>query len=135
MDNYLSNLFSHWSSLKQLEAHYSEERLRTEQAIQEYLKDNNLWKDTGTMTFGDVKVRTQYRRKWNQEKLNQVKAEYDLGSMQFPFAIEYKEVKSQSDYLAEKEPETWSLIAPALIEYPTKPYFFIPKKGDKHGAA
>lgn len=132
MDHYLENMLSHWKSLKKLEAHYSDERLKTEQIIQEYLQDNEQWKDAGTMSFGGVKIRTQYRRKWHHEQLAKIKDEYDLDSMQFPFAVEYKEIKSQSDYLAEREPHIWKLIEPALSLCTTKPYFFIPKKGDKN---
>lgn len=135
MDHYLDNLISHWSSLKKIEAHYSDERVKTEQAIQNYMQEHDQWKEIGTMSLGAVKIRTQYRRKWNHEKLDQIKADHQLSEMQFPFAIEYKEIKAQSDYLSEREPEIWQMIAPALTLYPTKPYFFIPKKGENHGIA
>lgn len=38
MDNYLLNLISHWHSLKKIEQHYSDERIKAEQSIQEYLQ-------------------------------------------------------------------------------------------------
>ena len=38
MDNYMVNMISHWNSLKNLEDYYNEERIKTEEAIQNYLK-------------------------------------------------------------------------------------------------
>ncbi len=118
-----------------MEGHYSDERVRTEQVIQEYLRNNDQWKDLGTMSLGALKIRTQYRRKWHQEKLAKLKGEYHFDSIQFPFSLEYKEIKSQSDYLAQNEPQVWNLLEPALELCPTKPYFFVSKKGEKHGDA
>lgn len=135
MDYYLENLLAHWSSTKKVESHYHDERLKTEQLIQEYLQSKAQWKDDGTMYLGDVKIRTQYRRKWNHDELSALKKELSLDVTLFPFLVEYKEVKSHSDYLAEKEPDIWEMIETASILCPAKPYFFIPKKRDKYGSA
>ncbi|MBS0289297.1 MAG: hypothetical protein JSS07_04570 [Proteobacteria bacterium] len=130
MDSYLENMISHWNSLKKLEGHYETERLKAEDAIQQHLQHNNLWKDKGTMSFENLKIRINYSRKWDQKYLAEVKTKHHLTATQFPFVTEYKELKTQSDYLEVKEPEIWQKISPALLIVPTKPYFFTPKKGE-----
>ncbi len=128
MDNYLCNMVSHWGSLKKIEGHYNAERIKTEQAIQDYLHEHDQWKPIGTMNLGDLKIKTSLRRKWNQEKLLQIKGDYQLDSMQFPFAIEYKEIKSKSEHLETSSPELWQILEPALTVSASKPYFFSAKK-------
>jgi len=128
MDSYLSNMISHWHSLKNLEGYYNDERLKTEEAIQSHLRKHNLWKESGTMNFDNLKIRSALKRKWSQRHLAEIKAKHQLTATKFPFYIEYKELKGQSDYLEAKEPQVWEKLSPALLVYPTKPYFFAPDR-------
>jgi hypothetical protein len=130
MDSYLSNMISHWHSLKKVENQFHEERIKTEEAIQSHLQKHNLWINSGTMSFNDLKIRVSYNRKWNQKSLAKIKAQNQLEQTQFPFLTEYKELKTQSDYLEAKEPDVWKKLAPALLVFPAKPYFFVPRKGE-----
>ncbi|MFO1259079.1 MAG: hypothetical protein U1E78_11810 [Gammaproteobacteria bacterium] len=130
MNGHLTTLVSRWHSLKQLQDHYTAERLEVEKSIQRYLCEENKWKLSGTMTLGELKIRAVLKRKWNQDKLSRIRETHQLLPNQFPFQIEYKENKSQSEYLEEEESDIWQLLRPALTVYPSKPYFFSAKKED-----
>ncbi|MBS0289776.1 MAG: hypothetical protein JSS07_07065 [Proteobacteria bacterium] len=129
MESYLSQMITQWHNLKDMQNYYYSERINTEQAIQQYLQDPEQWKDKGTISFDNLRIRLKMNRKWDQKQIALIKAQHHLCATQFPFITEYKEVKTQSDYLAVKEPHIWQKLMPALLEYPAKPYFFAPEKG------
>lgn len=87
---------------------------------------NGSLKDEGTTRLGDLKVVTGYTRKWDQGKLanliHDIRAEY------FPFRVEYKEDRKASKVLAERFPELWQTLSPALTLTPRKPSITIERK-------
>lgn len=131
MDKFLNNMISHWCSLKRMEKYYADERLKTEEVIQSHLQNHNQWKSVGTIDLDKLKIRMTPRRKWNQHKLIQIKNENDLSGLQFPFIVEYKEIRLRSDYLAENDPMLWDKLQRALRITPSKPYFVLTEKNEK----
>lgn len=128
MDNCLTDMISQWHTFKKMESHYNDERIKTEEIIQHYLQEHEQWKESGTLSFDNLKIRLNTRRKWDQRLLTKIKAQYQLPAPQFPFLTEFKELKTQSDYLEAKEPQIWEKIVPALTLYAAKPYFFVSGK-------
>lgn len=128
MDSYLDNMILHWCSFKKMEKYYADERIKIEEEIQLHLQSHNQWKSVGTLDLGLLKIRSTPRRKWNQSKLVQIKNENNLSGLQFPFIIEYKEMRLQTDYLADNDPTLWRKLQRALKIMPTKPYFVLAEK-------
>lgn len=128
MDDNLSKLISHWHTLKQFQDHYTAERLKLEKGIQRHLCEANKWNLNGTMSLGELKIRTALKRKWNNDRLTEIKESNQVAHNKFPFQIEYKEIKSHSEYLEKNEGQLWAVFRPALTVYPSKPYFFSAKK-------
>lgn len=123
-DHVLNNMFANWHVLKKKEQQFNKERLKSEQAIQQYLQAQKQWKSSGTMTFNNFNIRLNFRRKWDQKLLAQIQQEHFSDASQFPFIKEYKEILNQSRYLFVSEPSLWKKVRPALSIYQIKPYFF-----------
>lgn len=124
MDVVLNNMFAHWNALKKKEKICNRERVEAERQIQEYLRAKNLWKRSGTMSFGNFNIRINFRRKWDQKQLVQIQRTFFPDVSVFPFMMAYKEILKQSRHLFEHEPTLWQKVKLALSITQVKPYFF-----------
>jgi len=114
----IDQLRAEWIAAKTAENEARNFRLKVEQEIIAALGDE--LPDTGTTKTHGLKIVTGYNRKWDQAALQEM-VNKGIPPKLFPFKTEYKEIKRNSDYLANNEPEIWEYIARALTLTPKKP--------------
>ena len=94
-------------------------RLEVEQAILDHGDIVGNLKDEGTITIGPVKIVTEFTRKWDDKKVAELAR--DIAPEYFPFLQrKYIEDKKLSDVIAERFPELWDKLRPALTLTPAK---------------
>ena len=99
-----------------------EKLFQAEVAVYEAVKDK--LPTEGTFKEGDLKIKTGFYQKWNQEALLASKAEFPSDDP-FPFIMEYKPDNKSIAYLKENKPTVYALLVPALTLTPKKPSFEI----------
>jgi len=89
-------------------------------------------KEEGTTRIGDLKLATGFTRRWDQDKLTNMI--HDIRAEYWPFRTEFKEDRKASKVLAERFPELWQTLSPALTLTPRKPSITIDRKETKETA-
>lgn len=116
----LSELIEKWHSAKLAEKAAQNDRLNIEKQIAELVD----LPENGPTDIGDgMKINTGYTRKWDQEKLAELKTVADLPERLFPFKIEFKEDANKAKYIQQNEPQLWEYFLDALTLTPKKPAF------------
>ena len=93
-------------------------RLEVEQAILDHGDIVGNLKDEGTTTIGPMKIVNKFTRKWDDKQV--VELARQIAPEYFPFRPKYVEDKKLSDAIAERFPELWDKLRPALTLMPAK---------------
>jgi hypothetical protein len=122
----VKKLVSQWAEAKDREKKAQETRLNIEQklygALVNDIPDKGSVRVEG-LTGLTIKITCGFTDKWDQDQLQDIRANWDESLPPFPFREELRPEGSEIKYIRENYSQAYKLIEPALTQDPRKPSF------------